>query len=329
MKEFRTELTPKISPSSIGLKDKIFTIGSCFSDEIGHLLAENKFTVYKNPFGTVYNPISIHELLILSLNKILPAADTYSENDEIHFNYNFHSSFSSLTKSELEAKVQNSIVESNLFLKNTNRVIITYGTAFTYQLNSNKMVVANCHKMPSGNFEKRLLTETEIIESFGNFYSALKSINPSARIILTVSPVRHLKDTLELNSVSKSILRIACHSITNQFPDVEYFPAYEILLDDLRDYRFYKSDRLHPTEEAVEYIWEKFAGAYFDSTTKEFISDWQKLRNDLLHRPFHPPSEKHQKFLSQILSRLENLQSTIDVQKEIQELKLKIVHSKS
>jgi hypothetical protein len=188
-------------------------------------------------------------------------------------------------------------------------------------LKNTHAIAANCHKTPTTNFEKRLLERTEILKSFEEFYSKLKSVNPQARIILTVSPVRHLKDTLELNSISKSILRLTCHSIANQFPDVEYFPAYEILLDDLRDYRFYKTDRIHPTEEAVEYIWQKFADAYFDEETKKFISEWKNIRRDLTHRSFHPESKSHKKFLKSLLLKLESLQSQADVAKEIQEVK--------
>jgi len=254
MKEFRTELIPVVSTSPFGLKERIFTIGSCFADEIGSHLAENKFNVWNNQFGAVYNPISIHQLFEFGLQKSLPSSESYLENGDVHLNYHFHSAYSSLNKDELETKIKASIGEANEFLKNGNRIIITYGTAFVYRLKSTNEIVANCHKVPSANFEKSLLTEAEIVDSFKNFHSKLKAINPECKSILTVSPVRHLKDTLELNAVSKSIVRLSCRSIVNQFPDVEYFPAYEILLDDLRDYRFYKTDRLHPTDEAVEYI---------------------------------------------------------------------------
>ncbi len=325
MKEFRTEIIPTVSSSPVCLKDKIFTIGSCFSDEIGRLLTENKFTVSQNPFGIVYNPVSIHQLLFYSLHKIFPAKDSYSQNGDVHFNYNFHSSFSSLDLNDLQTKIKNSITESNLFLGSTNRLIITYGTAFVYSLRSKDVVVANCHKMPPESFYKQLLTEEEILKSFRYFYSQLKEKIPSVKIILTLSPVQHLKDTLELNAVSKSTLRLSCHSIVNQFSDVEYFPAYEILLDDLRDYRFYKTDRLHPTEEAVDYIWQKFADAYFDEPAKRFLVEWQKIKNDLAHRAFHPRSEQHQKFLKNVLSRLEKLDSSIDVTDEIRKLRNEIL----
>ena len=328
MNDFRTELTPRTSAFPLNLKDRIFTIGSCFANEIGTLLVENKFIASNNPFGAVYNPISIHQLLLFGLNGKFPEQESYSQNNEIYFNYHFHSSFSSLKRDETESRVQNSIAEANSFLKNADRIIITYGTAFVYKLKANNVTVANCHKMPSVNFDKSLLTESEIIKSFEEVYEALKSIKPSAKIILTVSPVRHLKDTLELNAVSKSMLRVACHSIVERFADVEYFPAYEILLDDLRDYRFYKTDRLHPTEEAVEYIWRKFTDAYFDESTKKFINDWQKIKTDLTHKPFHAESETHQKFLKSLLKKLETIQSLADVQSEMVSVKSKIANQK-
>ena len=324
MNDFRTALNPQPSAFPVKLGDKIFTIGSCFANEIGNQLKESKFAISKNPFGTVYNPVSIHRLLLFGLNKSFPGQESYSKNEDICFNYHFHSSFSSLNRGDLESKIRNSILESNSFLKTTDRIIITYGTAFVYKLKSSNEIVANCHKMPSASFEKLLLTESDILKSFEEFYTDLKSINPSVKIILTVSPVRHLKDTLELNAVSKSILRVACHSITNRFPEVEYFPAFEILLDDLRDYRFYKTDRLHATEEAVQYIWEKFVGAYFDEPTKKNVLEWQKIKRDLKHKPFHAQSEKHQKFLRSVLNKLELLNPSIDVKEEIQNLKNEI-----
>ena len=321
---WRTELNVKPSKNKITLSDRIFTIGSCFSDEIGQLLGENKFNVSRL-FGTVYNPVSIHRLVLLGLNKEFPGEESYGQNEDVYFNYHLHSSFSSLNRKMIEEQISNSIAESNEFLKTADRVVITYGTAFIYQLISSNEIVANCHKMPSVLFEKRLLTESEIVKSFGEVYSKLQSINSVAKIILTVSPVRHLKDTLELNSVSKSILRTACHSITEKHKDVEYFSAYEILLDDLRDYRFYKTDRLHPTEEAVEYIWNKFIDAYFDEATKKFLLEWKKLKSELEHRPFHPESVSHQKFLKSLLLKLENLQGQVDVSKEIQNIKSQLV----
>lgn len=321
MKEFRTELTPSVSASPIGLKDAIFTIGSCFADAIGDHLTQNKFKVWNNKFGIVYNPLSIHHLLSLALENNFPKQESYLQQDGVCFNYDFHSSHAALNQKELEDEIKTSIGKANEFLKSSNRIIITYGTAFIYRLKSTNEIVANCHKVPSVNFTKSLLTQKEIVESFQNFYSRFKSINSNCKILLTVSPVRHLKDTLELNAVSKSILRLSCHSVINQFSDVEYFPAYEILLDDLRDYRFCKTDRLHPTEEAVEYIWEKFVNAYLDESARRFVSEWSGIKGDLSHKAFNVQSENHQNFLKTLLLKLENLESIVDVSNEIQSIK--------
>ncbi|HLZ16782.1 MAG TPA: GSCFA domain-containing protein [Cyclobacteriaceae bacterium] len=327
MKEFRTELNPAVSASPIGLRDSIFAIGSCFADAIGSHLDANKFPVWNNRLGSVYNPISIHRLLIFGLENKSPASESYLQNEGVHLNYHFHSSCSAFSKKELEDKIRTSVGEACGALRNAHRIIITYGTAFVYRQKSSNDVVANCHKVPPSHFAKSLLTETAIVQSFQGFYSTLKRINPGCKIILTLSPVRHVKDTLELNSVSKSILRLSCHSIASRFADVEYFPAYEILLDDLRDYRFYKTDRLHPTDEAIEYIWEKFVTAYFEKSTQQVFQQWEEISKDLEHRPFHPNSENHQKFLEAALAKLEALQPVIDVSVEIRNLKSKITSS--
>jgi hypothetical protein len=329
MKEFRTELMPRVSAFPMGLKERVFTIGSCFADEMGDRLLENKLNVWNNRLGTVYNPISIHRLLLFGLENKMPTSESYLVADGVHLNYHFHSSVSSLNKEEFENKIRNEISEAAEYLKNTDRIVITYGTAFVYRLKSNNEIVANCHKAPSANFTKSLLTEGEIIESFKMFYSKLKSINPNCKIILTVSPVRHLKDTLELNSVSKSVLRISCNTIINQFSDVDYFPAYEILLDDLRDYRFYKTDRLHPTEEAAEYIWEKFVASHFDEPSRKFIKEWKLVKKDMEHKPFHSKSESHQRFLKSVLDKLEKLNPVIDLSNEIQNVKIRMDHQNS
>lgn len=326
MKDFRTELNPSQSAFPIALTDNIFTIGSCFADTINQYLQAHKFSV-GSFFGTVYNPVSIHQLLLAGLRRSLPVGESYAVSDGIHVNYQFHSSFAHPTHSGLAERIEQAVSDAHRFLRNANRIIITYGTAFVYRQKDSGTIVANCHKMPASNFTKTLLSEAEIVESFGQFHSALKEINPACKIIVTLSPVRHLKDTLELNAVSKSIVRVACQAIVNQWTDVEYFPAYEILLDDLRDYRFYKTDRLHPTDEATEYVLEKFASGYFDKPTQHFISEWATIRRDLDHRPFHPGSESHQKFVIQTLGKLEKLQTVADVSEEIREVKSRLTNN--
>jgi hypothetical protein len=251
------------------------------------------------------NPVSEHSFLT---------------NQELTANYDFHSSFSSPNKSEVEKKIKETIATSHEFLKSVAWIFITYGSAWVYERNDTGEIVSNCHKLPSTLFTKSLLSQKKVLESFGTFYRDLKSFNPSCKIILTVSPVRHIKDTLQLNSVSKSILRLACQTISEVHPDVFYFPSYEIMLDDLRDYRFYKSDMIHPSAEAEEYIWEKFANCFFDEKTTRFIKLWKPIHTALQHKPFHSGTKAHKSFLTKTLEHLKELSKIVNVDKEINAL---------
>ena len=287
---FRTEITPEPSSTKITLKDKILTTGSCFSDAIGRQLTESKFPVLANPFGTGYNPYSIHKVLRYALHNQAPAEHSYLESHELIANYDFHSSFSSLQKTTTEKKIKEVIGASHYFLKDARWIIITYGSAWVYERNDTGEIVSNCHKLPGSNFTKHLLSQKKVLESFEEFYRDLKAFNSDCNIILTVSPVRHLKDSLSLNSVSKSVLRLACQTLTETHNDVHYFPSYEIMMDDLRDYRFYKADMIHPSDEAEAYIWNKFSACHFDSAATAFIKQWKpiflSLRNQHLTKQF-------------------------------------------
>lgn len=326
---FRTELFIKPSDEKFTLKDAILTVGSCFADGIGKRLSDNKFQVAVNPFGAVYNPVSIHELLLLATNNETPAENSFLQNKDLNASYLFHSQFSSLQQDELKARIQSTISSIHQHLKNTKVIVLTYGTAWVYRRKDTNEVVANCHTMPSTLFTKILLSQKDIVDDFNKMRNAIAAINPSIKFILTVSPVRHIKDTLELNAVSKAILRSACYEITQSTSDVDYFPAYEIMMDDLRDYRFYKSDMLHPTEEAEEYIWHKFSNCYFDEPTLSFLKKWKEIRSALGHKAFHPTSQEHQTFLKATFKKVDELKKMVDVEKEITTLKSKIVNLNS
>lgn len=321
MDNFRTVLSTTPSPFNIGLRDRCFTIGSCFADNLGQLLHQHKFEVLINPFGTSYNPISIHKVLNYAIQNELPSTDTYGELNETYFNFDFHSSFSALNANNLQHNIGSAISKNHAPLLSATTLLITYGTSWVYERKDNGDIVSNCHKVPSSQFNKQLLTQKKILESFKNFYQQLMAVNPNIRIILTLSPVRHIKDSLELNAVSKSILRLSCHTLSELYPNVEYFPAYEIVLDDLRDYRFYDRDLLHPSGEAIDYIWRIFGERYFTKDTAIFVKQWDEITKALAHRPYHPTSALHQKFLSNLLSKLEELKSTINVDKEISQIK--------
>ncbi|NNF21513.1 MAG: GSCFA domain-containing protein, partial [Saprospiraceae bacterium] len=281
---FRTELKPRKSSDKISYNDSIVTLGSCFAQTIGSRLERNKFDVLPNPFGVIFNPLAQFKLLQYVLNNEVPEDYTFIESQNIWYNYDFHSDYSALSKDELQMKVEGTIKQTRGILQKSNWLLLTFGTSIGYHLISNEQMVANCHKIPADQFTKDFVSQKQILASFDTLYSELKKFNPHLNIILTVSPVRHLKETLELSSVSKSILRIAAHSIQKEYENVNYFPAYELLLDDLRDYRFYTKDMLHPNETGEEYIWDKFCSSYMEEDSMTIIKDWEKVRRSLEHK---------------------------------------------
>lgn len=324
MDAFRTELTPQPSQHSITNHHKLLTVGSCFADNIGEKLKANKFPVLINPFGTTYNPLSIHKLLLKAIYNEPPDNHTFLTHEGIHLNYDYHSRFSSLPRQELEASLQEVIGHSHHFIKTVRYVMITYGTAWAYERVDTGEVVANCHKLPSRFFKKFLITQKRILESFHEMHTAMQAFNPEVRFIISVSPVRHLKDTLELNSVSKAVLRLTCHTLAERYQNVDYFPAYELLMDDLRDYRFYDSDLLHPSAGAVDYIWKKFSDCYFNSSTRLLLEQWNQVARAIAHKPFHQQSASHQNFIKATLLTLEELKTKINVDEEIALLRLQL-----
>lgn len=316
MSNFRTELFVKPNSTKIDLKSKILTVGSCFSNSIGDQLLNSKFNCLINPFGVVFNPISILKLLQLAADDKKPSPDSFFHKDGHWKNYDFHSCFSAQSKLEIEEKIQEVLKRTHNFLKTCNYIIITFGTALVYRRNDNRETVANCHKQQASLFQRQLLTSAQICSSFSTAFDSLKKINPQIKIMITVSPVRHTKDTLELNSVSKSVLRFVSHELEQQFR-AEYFPAYEIMMDDLRDYRFYEADMIHPNQQAIFYIWQKFSDQYFSDSTKDFIEKWKKIKTALNHRPFEPQAHSYQSFLQQTLASLMKLKHIVDIEKEL------------
>ncbi|MFK7951344.1 MAG: GSCFA domain-containing protein [Ekhidna sp.] len=303
------------SEKKITLKDQIYLIGSCFSDEIGSLLKENKFSSLNNPFGTLYNPHSICKLIRneSSGNEII-------DSQGVFYHWDSHGQVSGLDESEVISSFENALKQSDKALKEVNWLVITLGTGLVYRLKATNEIVANCHKIPSNQFSKELLTTNSIVDDFKKTIDYLKGINPELNILFTVSPVRHVKDGLVENNLSKSRLISAVHELVNNHSHLHYFPSYEIMMDELRDYRFYKKDMIHPSEEAVEYVWKKFSDTYFDQEALSFLSEWQKIKSALHHKPFQPHSDKHQQFLKNTLLQLEKLNDLVDISVEKQML---------
>jgi len=316
--QFRTELIISQAAEAITHKSRLLLVGSCFADEVGQRLTEYKFQALVNPFGTIFNPLSLFELLQSAFGGV-PLRTAPVTRDGIFFHYGLHSRYFAESAQAIEQLVQQQLQQTADFLQTSadKWLIITLGTAWIYELAESGIPVANCHKMPAQLFRKRLLSVEEIVKRFDSLQANLPT---DCRIILTVSPVRHIKDTLPLNAVSKSVMRLAAHQICEQYTNVHYFPAYELLLDDLRDYRFYTTDMLHPSAQAVDYIFDKFATAYFREPTLQLMQRWQKIRQGLAHRPLQANSDAHRRFLEQLARELEEISQELEVSEEIAEL---------
>ena len=328
MTSFRTELNIKADPKLMNATSRIITLGSCFAEVMGHKMQHYKLPVLVNPFGTIFNPVSLCKLLQQALNPEEEFTGELVERDGSWYAYDLHSSLTAPTRAALLQNIRESFRQTGDFLVQADVMVLTLGTAVAYVHRESQQVVANCHKIPQHHFQKHLLSIPEMLSAFHNMYAALQQVNPQVRILLTVSPVRHLKETFELNSVSKSSLRVLCHQIVQAIPTTSYFPAYEIMLDDLRDYRFYKADMLHPSAVAEDYIWEKFIQAFFDQEFRNFIPEWDQVQQALQHRPFKPTSEAHQSFLRRTLRRLEQISPKLDLSTEIEQVKSQLQEGK-
>ncbi len=311
MKE-RFRLPIKLDPQNykININDSILALGSCFVDSIGKHLLKNKFDIEINPFGTLFNPFSIYYILQNSIDNNYKTED-YIYKEGLYYSLNFHSNINSNSKDGLERKIQKIYNQIYKRLKSNKILIITYGTAIVYKKRKTNKIVGNCHKLPSNEFIKEILTVDYIVNLFTKLFEKIKKINSEIKIILTVSPVRHIKDNLSYNMLSKSILRITCNKLTNEF--ISYFPSYEILIDDLRDYRFYKEDMIHPNEIAERYILELFKKNYFDAKTNLFIESWRKIEKNINHNPFNPNAEQYKNLLKVSLKTLETLENDYSI----------------
>ncbi len=314
--QFHTELTPDNLPVPLRLTDRILTTGSCFAEVMGNRLATHKLTVLNNPFGTVFNPVSMAKQLLLALSGQQPDEQLYLEREGLWFHYDFHSSLWAHTREDLAALLTERLAQVGTALRQANWLLLTLGTAVVYRHINTGQVVANCHKQPGHLFEKYLYHIDHVRDEMTRLLKALRRANPTLRVLLTVSPVRHTRDTLPLNQVSKSTLRVVAHELTTWNEGVQYFPAYELMQDDLRDYRFYEADLIHPTAQAHDYIFEKFAQSAFDAELRHFIAEWGAIRQALAHRPLHTQSPAYGQFLTKLLTRLDALPSCIDTSAE-------------
>lgn len=291
------------SPVSISHQEHTLLLGSCFTENIGDKLKAFKFNCTTNPFGIIYNPISLTQSLQQIIeNKSYSKADLLEQNGK-WLSLNHHGSFSSFDSTTCLSNINQQINDAHSKLNETKTIVITLGTAWVYEWNETNKIVANCHKFPAKKFTKRLLSVDEVCNAFLSIIKKLSHVN----VVFTISPVRHISDGLHENNISKSVLHLAIHKLTSQVENCHYFGAYEMVIDELRDYRFYNQDMIHPSAQAIDYVWEKFATTYFSKETQELNLQLEKIQNATRHKPFDFESDAHQKFVAQQLLAMEEL----------------------
>ncbi len=297
-------------------------MGSCFAEHIGKRLADMKWRAELNPFGVLYNPLSISEAL-MQLMKFRQYGDEELTcfPDGGWSTWLHHSRYSHSVKEMALATINASLEAGSRALAEADMLVITWGTAWVYQLRNTGEVVGNCHKVPEREFVRYRLSVEEIVAEYTQQLGRLWALNPKVRVLFTVSPVRHLKDTLHGNQLSKATLLLAVDELCRRYPDrLHYFPAYEIVMDELRDYRFYAEDMAHPSAQAVEYVWERFVEHVTDRDAQAFIAEWTKMVRAMAHRPFRPEAEEYKRFVEQNIEKIMALKERypyLEVQNEI------------
>ena len=286
---------------------KILLLGSCFSENIGNKLSYFKFQSKQNPFGILFHPKAIENLISRALKEELYTEKELTFNNERWHCLDAHSSISAADKNVLLKNLNAALIHTKKQLKEATHVFITLGTSWVYRYLETNAIVANCHKIPQKEFSKDLLSVAEVSKTLEQSIALLKSINKTVSVTFTVSPVRHLKDGFIENTRSKAHLIAAIHTVINSENNTYYFPSYEIVMDELREYRFYKEDMLHPNTTAINYIWEKFVSSWFSREAQDTMQEVETVQRGISHRPFNEKSEQHQQFLRKLDLKKENL----------------------
>ncbi len=293
----------------INYESKLLLLGSCFVENIGDKFDYFKFQSLQNPFGILYHPKAIENLILNAINeKVYDEGDVFYHNERWHC-FDAHSDLSSTSKKELLSNLNDAIKQTNQQINKSTHIIITLGTAWAYRFIETDTIVANCHKVPQKKFLKKIQYVKSIIESLEAIIELIKSVNPKVLILFTVSPIRHIKDGFVENMQSKSHLITAIHQVIEPRNNVHYFPSYEIMMDELRDYRFYAEDMLHPNKIAINYIWECFQSVWISSESIKTMDEVDTVQKGLNHKPFNTESEQHQTFLQNLELKKSKLQS--------------------
>ncbi|RZJ66369.1 MAG: GSCFA domain-containing protein [Flavobacterium sp.] len=309
--QFTTPVSVPKSDFPIDYDSEIISIGSCFAKNMSAKLSHFGFRNIVNPFGILFHPIAIETFLRFAVDgKRFSISDVFCQNERWHC-FDAHSDMSGNDAEVLIGNLNSAVSSTREKLETATHFIITLGTAWAYRNITSNELVANCHKVPQKEFSKQLLSVEEIGKSLENCIDLVTSLNPSVRLIFTVSPVRHIKDGVVENQRSKANLISALHSTLEKTRNSHYFPSYEIIMDELRDYRFYASDMLHPNGVAIDFIWEKFRDGWISASAFPMMEEVDSIRKAKAHRPFNPESEQHKKFLSSLESRIANLRKRL------------------
>lgn len=289
--------------NQITYDSKVLLLGSCFSENIGNRFEYFKFQKLHNPFGILFHPLAIETLITNAINKKEYTQDELFFHNEQWHCFDAHSRLSRVSKEDLVKCLDENIIATHQYLKDASHVIITLGTAWMYRFIETDTPVANCHKIPQKHFLKELLSVDHITDSLNAVVSLIKSLNHDVTIIFTVSPVRHIKDGFVENTRSKSHLISALHNVVEPRSQLYYFPSYEIMMDELRDYRYYADDMIHPSNAAIQYIWERFQKVWINNDAQHTMLEVDDIQKGLAHKPFNVNSDAHQMFLHQLVQK--------------------------
>ncbi len=301
--KFRTEIQIPLSDRVIDYSSAVLAMGSCFASSIGGKLLDSKFTTQVNPTGVLFNPLSICATLQRFKECRTVSIDQLRKGQDGWFHFDFHGSLSDSDPLVALEKINGAVNEGSRALSECSTIIITFGTAWIYELIESGRVVANCHKEPSRSFSRRAMSVAEIVDEVGQIVESY----PEKEFIFSLSPIRHLKDGLSENSLSKATLRVAIAQIVERYANASYFPSCEILMDDLRDYRFYADDMLHPSAQAVEYIWSKFCDSHISASARATMSKVANIVRAAAHRPLNDSSEAYREFCAKELELIKEL----------------------
>ena len=308
--DFTTKVPIPKSIFPIDYQSKILSFGSCFTENMASKFDYYKFQNSCNPFGILFHPLAIENSISRIINLELFEEKEFFFNNERWHNFEIHSDLSNPDKESLLKEINELLIAINKQVQEASHIIITYGTSWVYRnIHTNKLV-ANCHKVPQNNFDKELLSVSDIEKSIKNTINLIKKVNPNCNLIFTISPVRHLKDGFVENQMSKANLITGLHSVLfSQNTPKSYFPSYEIMMDELRDYRFYAEDLLHPNSVAIDYIWKRFAVSLVSEDAFFTMNEVEAIQRDLSHRPFNTSSESYKKFQIQLETKINNIKS--------------------